>query len=323
MNTQKKISVVVCTYNRESHIENCIHSLLAQTLERNLFEIIVVDNASTDSTATILKKFSNELSFRTIYEKEPGLSVARNRGWREAAGKYVAYLDDDAVAHEKWLEAACYAFESLTPTPQCLTGPITLAPEKPLPEWISKDLQVCLGYLQFGDRPLQMDSITQKIIGANCLFTRSILEQTGGFSENLGRKKNLLLSGEETLLQCLIESLGGAIWYHPEVAVTHSVAKVRLTAGWFYRRYFWGGVSDIYTKKAICLLESSGMPMSLGNGTGQEETGSKWMRLFKNSFSACGLVSRTNTIHGRIYISYVTGYLYGLFRSSFDYKLSR
>lgn len=317
----KIISVVVCTYNREEHIENCIHSLLTQTLKRDLFEIIVVDNASTDSTAAILERFSNEHSFRIIYEAKPGLSIARNRGWREAAGKYIAYLDDDAVAHERWLEAACWAFENLSPKPQCLTGKITLAPEQPLPEWISEDLQVCLGYLDFGEKPLEMHSSTQQIIGANCHFTRSILEQTGGFDENLGRKKTLLLSGEETQLQRMIESRGGATWFHPDVAATHFVAKDRLSPQWFYRRYFWGGVSDIYMKRAARLLEPSSIP--LNEITGQEGTESRWKRLLTNTFAAFGLASRTSAIHGRIYMSYVVGYLYGFLRSSLGEKGSK
>jgi len=317
----KTISVVVCTYNREEHIENCIRSLLTQTLQRDLFEIIVVDNASTDNTANILKRFRDERAFRIVYEGTPGLSVARNRGWREAVGKYVAYLDDDAVAHEGWLGAACWAFGHLSPKPQCLTGTITLAPEQPLPEWISEDLQVCLGYLDFGEKPFEMHFPTQQIIGANCHFTRSILEQTGGFDENLGRKKTLLLSGEETQLQRMIESCGGATWFHPDVAVTHFVGKDRLSSRWFYRRYFWGGVSDVYMKRTACLVESSSIP--LNDVTGQEGTGSRWKRLLKNIFSSFGLASRTNAIHSRIYMSYVVGYLYGFIRSRFGEEWSK
>ena len=314
----KKISVVVCTYNREEHIENCIRSLLAQTFERNLFEIIIVDNASTDNTAAILERFSDEHFVRVIYESESGLSIARNRGWREAVGKYVSYLDDDAVAHEKWLEAACWAFDNLSPMPQCLTGKIALAPEVPLPEWITKDLQVCLGFLDFGNKPLQMHSSSQQIIGANCHFTRSILEETGGFDENLGRKKKLLLSGEETQLQRMIEFGGGATWFHPDVAVTHFVAKERLNSQWFYRRYFWGGVSDVYTKRAARSLKS--LSTSLEDVTDLEGTEARGKRLLKNTFWAFGFSSGMNAIYGRIYLSYVVGYLYGFIRSGFGEK---
>jgi len=309
----KIISAVVCTYNREEHIESCIRSLLAQSLERDLFEIIVVDNASTDNTATILERLNQEHSFRVIYEPESGLSIARNRGWKEATGKYISYLDDDAVADKMWLESACWAFEHLSPIPQCLTGTITLAPEQPLPEWISEDLQVCLGYLNFGEKSLEMHSSSQKIIGANCHFTRSILVKTGGFDENLGRKKTLLLSGEETLLQRTIESIGGATWFHPNVAVTHFVAKERLHPKWFYRRYFWGGVSNIYMSKAKSLQSYS---VALCDAVDGEVAESRWKRLLKNTISAFGSASRTSTIHSRVYMSYVAGYLYGFLRSS-------
>jgi len=308
----KIISVVVCTHNREKYIGNCIRSLLAQTLDRDLFEIIIVDNASTDNTSAILKQFSHERSFRIIYEATPGLSVARNHGWQEAVGKYISYLDDDAIADEGWLEAVCWAFEHLSPIPKCLTGIIRLAPERTLPEWIAGDLRVCLGYLQFGDKPLEMHYTSHKIIGANCHFTRSILVQTGGFDEGLGRKKSLLLSGEEIQLQRVIESLGGAIWYHPDVAVTHCVSLERLTPGWFYRRYFWGGVSDIYMKNMHGDTESA--HAERGEAIVPKEAGSQWKRLLSNFVSAFGLASGERVIQGRIYMSYVFGYIYGIIR---------
>ncbi|MGB5916428.1 MAG: glycosyltransferase family A protein, partial [Phormidesmis sp.] len=97
------ISAIICTHNREQYLGAAIDSLLAQTLD--CYEIIVVDNASTDATAAIAKSRVDSAAnnaantkVRYIYEPTLGLSVARNRGAKEAQGEILAYLDDDAEA---------------------------------------------------------------------------------------------------------------------------------------------------------------------------------------------------------------------------------
>lgn len=307
----KLISAVVCTHNREQYIENCICSLQNQTLGRDSYEIIVVNNASTDSTSSILERFVAHESIRTVYEPKPDLSIARNRGWREASGKFVAYIDDDAIASERWLEAACWAFEHLSPSPQCLTGPITLSSEEALPEWISEELLSCLGYLYLGREPKIMKYSKQKIIGANCHFTKSVLEKTGGFDESLGRKKTNLLSGEETQLQRMIESTGGVTWYHPDVAVKHFVPMGRTKPEWFYWRYFWGGISDYIQKRIDIKITENEISKSSGFAVQYGEK-SRVNRLTCNALDAFGMVSNRNkVIQGRIYWSYVFGWLAG------------
>ena len=83
------ISAVICTHNRQAFIEKAVQSLLDQTLDKNLYEIIVVDNNSNDNTAAIMKKIRAEQQNVTyIFEKNLGLSFARNAGWKNARGKY-------------------------------------------------------------------------------------------------------------------------------------------------------------------------------------------------------------------------------------------
>jgi glycosyltransferase involved in cell wall biosynthesis len=101
VNKEPAISVVICTYNREKFIGEALNCLAKQTLQREQFEIIVVDNRSTDNTAAIVKKFISdhpELQVRYTMEPNKGLSFARNRGMQEARASIITYIDDDTEA---------------------------------------------------------------------------------------------------------------------------------------------------------------------------------------------------------------------------------
>ena len=91
------ISAVICTYNRADLLAGAIESLLEQTLNPAHREIIVVDNASTDGTRAVVEQFAPD-GVRYVLETRQGLGYARNRGWQEARGEFVAYIDDDARA---------------------------------------------------------------------------------------------------------------------------------------------------------------------------------------------------------------------------------
>jgi len=314
------ISVIICTYNRADIIGEAIQSVLNQDLERDLFEVLVVNNASTDNTSDILKEFEYDQSIRWIYESNPGLSKARNSGWRNAKGRYIAYIDDDAKADVQWLRQALFCFEKIVPTPDGLTGPIYLNCKESLPDWLEGELQLPLGKLDWGTQPFKINCQKHKIVGANCFFQKSTLERLGGFNEDLGRKKKLLLSGEEVLLQKKIEDAGGSIWYHPGISVGHFVPKDRLTPAWFYKRYYWGGVSDVIMSKALFSKQKVGDRNHIEDNVDYYEVlnNSRFKqikRLSSNLVNSLGLFSsKKKTICARIYMSYVWGYCMGVLR---------
>src|SRR6185295_19406533 len=96
---EPSISVIICTYNRDKFIGEALTCLAKQTLPAENFEIIVVDNRSTDNTAAIAKKFiadHQELRARYVMEPHKGLSFARNRGIAEARASIITFIDDDA-----------------------------------------------------------------------------------------------------------------------------------------------------------------------------------------------------------------------------------
>jgi len=145
--TNPKMSVIICTRNRAEYLQEAIKSLLDQSLQKNLYEIIIVDNRSTDNTKDIIKKFSKSKNIRYIYEPILGLSQARNAGLKNARGKYVAYLDDEAVASKNWLETILETFESVKPRPGCIGGKIEPIWESPRPKWLSKETEIFITIL--------------------------------------------------------------------------------------------------------------------------------------------------------------------------------
>lgn len=302
-----EISAIVCTRNRAAFLEKCLCGLLKQTLNPDRYEVIVVDNGSTDNTSDILSRFADNPLVRVFFEPVPGLSRARNRGLKEAASLYVGYIDDDAVPCERWLEAALEAFHGNDPEPDWVGGPVTLEWEVEKPAWINEELSAPLGWVNWGDFPRPLTT-SEWLIGANSCFKKDCLEKFGGFDERLGRKGSSLLSGEEIQIKKKIEATGGMLYYHPEVTVRHFVPAARVKTSWFYRRYFWGGVTDYYMKKTFlqdCSVENP-VPAPL------DSLQSRMVRVIRNIYCATGLcLSPTKMIHARIYISYVFGWLYG------------
>ena len=103
-----KLSVIICTYNRVELLGKCVNSLMTQTARKENYEIIVIDNNSTDNTADLIRKIKIiNSNLRYVKEANQGLSYARNRGWKEAKGEYIAYIDDDCKADNNWCKHIC------------------------------------------------------------------------------------------------------------------------------------------------------------------------------------------------------------------------
>lgn len=299
------LTAIICTRNRAQLLESALQSLLRQTRPRVDYEIMVVDNGSTDQTAEVCKLLAGD-SVRYVFEPVPGLSRARNTGWRQSLSRYVAYLDDDAVADECWIDALICAYESQNPVPAAVGGPVRLKWEVPEPEWMNHALRLPLGFLDWGGQQRRLTP-AEFLIGANCSYCKEFLEQTGGFNEHLGRIKNCLLSGEETQIQRKIEQAGGYLFYVPEASVQHFVPAARTQPRWFYQRFFWGGVSDVLLS---CTVQATSASIKQPCVAGPQEGGAL-PRLLFNSAAAVGLAAtRVRRIQGRIYMAYVLGWLW-------------
>lgn len=240
------ISAVICTHNRAHYLRKALSSLAEQTLPKEQYEILVIDNCSTDETQQIVQdEFGSTENLRYLYEPQIGLSHARNSGWQAAAGRYVAYLDDDAIASPTWLATLVNDFETLTPQPACISGKIDPIWEAERPKWLPDALLPYLTVLDWGEQATILDA-NQYAAGANMAFTKSVLEQVGGFKGELGRQGDNLLSNEELVLQNDIRDLGLDIFYDPQAVVEHHVVAERLQQRWFEKRTYWQGISEAF-----------------------------------------------------------------------------
>ena len=112
---QKRVSVIVPVYNSEAHINQCLESVFSQTLDSGSFEVICIDDDSTDSSRDVLKELASARSNLTVVqnEKNLGVSAARNAGLERATGDYIAFLDADDFMDPRLLEAALAAADRL------------------------------------------------------------------------------------------------------------------------------------------------------------------------------------------------------------------
>ncbi|MGE5444132.1 MAG: glycosyltransferase family 2 protein [Ignavibacteriales bacterium] len=248
------ISAIICSHNRDEYLTKAIQSLVDQRTPKDKYEITIVDNCSTDSTKQIAAKFSNFSNIKYLYEPTLGLSYARDTGWRNARGKYIAYLDDDAIACPVWLDKIVEVFETITPKPGCVGGKTEPIWEATRPIWLSDELATGLTIIDWSDKPHFLFDLSQKwLVGANIAFPADVLERVGGFTSGLDRAGKNLLSGGDVFLEKQILKAGYSCFYHPEIVVSHHIPRSRLEKRWFTRRYYWQGVSDA----AMQLLEES------------------------------------------------------------------
>ncbi|MCP4937422.1 MAG: glycosyltransferase family 2 protein [bacterium] len=229
-----RISAVICTSNRSAVLPSAIDSLLRQEISNVAYEILVVDNASTDETANVVQQYlehNRAVSIRYLFEPLTGLSRARNLAVAESQGDIIAFLDDDAIADHHWLAALLDVYDT-NPAAWAVGGKVKPVWEAPRPIWMTDDIVAHLAILDLGDELLPV-SPPRYLVGANCSFRRQVFKEVGLFETNLGRYGTQLLDGEEAELLARIREHGGLVLYAPHVIVGH-----RIQADRTIRRYF-------------------------------------------------------------------------------------
>ena len=237
-----RITVAVCTLNRSKQLKTCLDAILKQTLPSSDYEVLVVDNGSTDDTKDLTEALGKKhANLRYFHEPVMGLSRARNTALAQTTTPYIAYLDDDAIPYANWLEELVQPF-SLDLRPAVVGGDLEPIWETPRPEWLVDDFlhqySVCLCW-DTQPRPI---SGKEWLCEANIAFDVEALTAAGGFDEALGRRGSLLLSGENFVNEIIREN-GGCLYYTPLARAWHLIPKNRITLDWIRQRYFWGGVT--------------------------------------------------------------------------------
>ena len=239
-----RISVVICTYNRTELLALALDSLGKQTLDAARYEILVVDNNSTDDTRAVVMEFMPRVNVRYILERRQGLSHARNRGYQEAQGTYIAYIDDDVKVPPHWAETIKTLGEERAPT--VMGGPIIPFYLTEKPAWFKDSYEQLLNY---GAQPRQLEP-HEEVFGGNFIIRRTVLEAVNGFDPTLGMKGDAIAYGEESKLLQKIRQVQAevTVYYHPELYVYHLVRAEKMNLFWLARDRFVRGryVTRVY-----------------------------------------------------------------------------
>ncbi len=256
------ITVVVCTYNRADMLNTALRSLdKLRTNEHFRYEILVVDNASTDDTPKAIERARNELQspVRSVVESRQGVCFARNRGIQEARGQWIAFFDDDQLADPAWL---VQLLEIATKKDARVVGGAVVLQ---LPDSCQDNYQATYGKLLglSGQRDEVFQYDPRQAPGAgNLMVHESVFDDVGGFDTTLTE------AGEDTELFMRIHSAGIEGWYTPDAIVKHTIPEYRvsleylkwrsLRQGWCLARNDAGrcGIAGVFVILAARIVQS-------------------------------------------------------------------
>lgn len=238
------VSVILCTYSSDlyEHFVEAARSVLNQTYEP--VELVIVVDGEAELLEKAVAKFGDRENVIIGHnETNQGLSASRNRGIGLSSGDIIAFIDDDAVADDHWLEELVAAYRKHGAkavggrmTPRWVDGRPSFLPEEFY--WL-----VGVTHRGFPER-----GWVRNTFGSNISFKRDALEELGGFKTDLGRRGETNLQGEETeLASRMHEHYGQRVWYEPDAMVSHKVFGYRTRVWWLLKRAFWQG----YSKRAI------------------------------------------------------------------------
>lgn len=226
------ISVIVPTYNRGRLLEPLLVSLLAQETRGVRYEVVVVDNNSTDDTRRIVEAVSGsapEGRLRYIFEPRQGVSYARNTGVAATTGPIIAFLDDDGMPCADWVWSMKRAFDE-HPEADCIGGRIKPRWVHPRPSWLTAPHW---GPIAVQDRPhaayLNRSQASACLLSANLGCRREAFEAVGGFSPSYPR-------GQDREFEMRLWRAGRQGLYLPAMDVTVDVPPERLTR-LYHRRW--------------------------------------------------------------------------------------
>lgn len=241
-----ELSLVICTYNRAELLARLLDSLAKQNAASDRYEILIVDNNSSDDTKKVAHKYCQvQNDVRYLLEKRQGLSHARNRGVLEARGNYVGFVDDECLLDNDWISKALEIIQVYQPA--LFGGPYKAYYEQK-PDWVKPSYWSTYPQMGLSARWLGND---EYLSGGNFFVSRSMLNDVGGFSPEFGMRGESILYGEETELQQRIRKQYPErhFYYDPSLCVEHLVRDEKLSLRWQVISCFNSGLSFAHVSK--------------------------------------------------------------------------
>jgi glycosyltransferase involved in cell wall biosynthesis len=240
-----RVSVVLCTHVTERYdaLAEAAESVLQQSHDD--VELVLV----SDGSDAVYERMERDYGDRDdvvvhCHDRNRGLLESRNTGAELASGDVVAFIDDDAVAADDWLEKLVAAYERRDAiavggrmTPRWVAGKPGFLPEEFY--WLVGVTH--RGFAGDTDEPCEVRNTN----GSNISFRRDVFLDLGGFATDIGGRKGdkQLQGGETELCARMREAHGQGVWYVPDAEVEHKVFDYRTDPLWLVKRAFWQGYS--------------------------------------------------------------------------------
>lgn len=233
------LSVVLSTYNRSAVLKNALEKFLLQQTTGIEYEILLVDNNSTDDTKQVILSFVEKDSrFRYIFENRQGLSYARNAGISAARSDLMVFCDDDVQVSPTWVQKNYEAFLRF-PDADYIGGRVLPIWNGPVPKWVSSSMAP-FALSDLGDEAFVVSPDKPHcLVGASLAIRRRAFDKAGLFSIKTQRVKNTIGSTEDFDWQMKLWSQGGHGVYVPDIECTTEVPRDRLSKA-YHRRWHLG-----------------------------------------------------------------------------------
>ncbi len=294
-------TVAICTHNHAEKLFETLREIVKLDQPDCLWELLIIDNASTDRTAELVNEFlrtSRLNNSKMVYEPKLGVANARNRALREARGDYVIFIDDDETPASTWLVTMVRAIQKWKP--DAIGGRIEVdfsSDERP--KWLSDELLGFLGGLNHGLDEFRLTSIDTKIFTGNSAFKKSSVEKIGYFDAELGRRGSKNHGGEDTDMYLRLIAGGYQVIWVPSAVIYHRIEKEKLKRKYFIELHYRQGVQEGKNARG----SSSRIPP---------------LHLFGQLYRACIAVIRqwlkagsVSTVRKQMNVAYFVGYISG------------
>jgi glycosyltransferase involved in cell wall biosynthesis len=231
------LSVVICTYNRAGWLCELIAALRTQKCSLP-FEILVIDNNSSDETRDIVKQLANApgAAIRYVRETRQGIAFARNRAIESCNGSdFMAFIDDDELPEPGWIESACDSLKR--EGAECVGGRIRLRFEPHLrPAWLTDQLLRYLGHLDHGETKFWISDKSTPIWTGNIAYRMSLFKAGDlRFDLHYNRAGKGIGGGEDEMIFRALLTRGAKIRYRPDMIICHRVEPFKLKRRYFLR----------------------------------------------------------------------------------------
>ncbi|WP_341328141.1 glycosyltransferase [Methylotuvimicrobium sp. KM2] len=301
---KNQITVAICTYNAAHYLASLLSELVSLACSIP-FEILIVDNNSTDNTQKLVECFAkgSAIPIRYVMETEQGIAYARNRAIEESlSSRYLAFIDADELPTPGWLQSAIDTFQDNRV--DCVGGKISIIlPHRP--KWLTDNLLPFYGEINHSDRAFQIADRSTPIWSGNIAYNTRIFQEGLRFDTRYNRKGKGVGGGEDAVMFRHFIEHDYYLLYEPNMEIRHLIPDEKIKRRYFLKLHFFAGKKAGLYEKPPSGKKIAGIPGYL----------------FKQLVTKCLLVLRLYFTRSHAYmreamnLAYHIGLMTGLYQS--------